>query len=99
MHNKSPYEHLFHHPPSYEYDHLRTFGSLCSVSTLSQHRSKFDPRAQPRVFIRHPAGIKGYKVLDLATRSIFVSRDIQFHEDVFPFRDSSSILDTCLFIS
>lgn len=67
---------------------------MCFVSTLSQHRSKFDTRAQPCVFIRHPAGIKGYKVLDLATRSIFVSRDVQFHEDVFPFRDSSYILDT-----
>ena len=30
--NKSPYEMLFHSPPSY--DHLKCFGCLCFVSTL-----------------------------------------------------------------
>lgn len=71
LHNKSPYEQLFHHPPFYE--HLKTFGSLCFVTTLTQNRSIFYPRFKPCVFIGYLTSIKGYKVLDLATRSIFCS--------------------------
>nr|XP_016483383.1 PREDICTED: uncharacterized protein LOC107804081 [Nicotiana tabacum] len=31
---------------------------------------------------------KGYKVLDLVTKRVFVSRDVRFHEDQFPFSHS-----------
>lgn len=30
---------------------------------------------------------KGYKVLDLDTRKVFVSIDVQFVENIFPFKD------------
>ncbi|XP_070057912.1 uncharacterized protein [Nicotiana tomentosiformis] len=33
----------------------------------------------------YPFGVKGYKVLDLATKRVHVSRDVFLHEDVFPF--------------
>ena len=29
--------------------------------------------------------VKGYKVLDLATNRVFISRDVAFHENSFPF--------------
>ena len=35
--------------------------------------------------------VKGYKLLDLQTKQIFISRDVVFHELVFPFNTSISL--------
>ena len=45
----SPYSKLCGVPA--DVDHLRAFRCMCYVSTLKQHRGKFDPRAQPCVFL------------------------------------------------
>lgn len=42
------------------------------------------------VFLGYPYGKKGYKFYDLGTYEIFLSRDVQFHEHVFPFKTHSS---------
>jgi len=38
----------------------------------------------------YPFGKKAYKVMDIETNQFYVSRDVVFHEDVFPFVVSSS---------
>jgi len=74
---------LYHKHPTYS--HLRSFGCLCFPTTLKTHKDKFEPRATPHIFVGYPFNTKGYKVLDLATKRIHVSRDVIFHESIFPF--------------
>jgi len=84
----TPYQVIFGKPHSYDF--LRTFGCLCFASTPSHNRPKFAPRATSCVFIGYPQGKKGYKLLELSTRKILISRDVSFHESIFPFSSSSS---------
>ncbi|XP_019255056.1 PREDICTED: uncharacterized protein LOC109233632 [Nicotiana attenuata] len=85
--NKSPFEIRYDSKPNYS--HLRSFGCLGYPTTLKSHKDKFEPRSTPHVFIGYPFGTKGYKVLDLATKRIHVSRDVQFYENIFPFATNS----------
>lgn len=42
------------------------------------------PRSYPCVFIGYPYNQKGYKLLNMVTKQIFISRDVKFFEDKFP---------------
>lgn len=94
---KTPYETLMN--KLLDYSFLRTFGCLCYVSTLPKHRTKFSPRARASVFRGYHVGYKGCKVLDLESNSIYISRDIVFHEHIFPFQKDNLAPDFNFFHS
>lgn len=58
---------------------------LCFVSTLNVNGHKFDPQAHSCVFLQTSSFKKGYEVLNLSTSQISISRDVVFHEHIFPF--------------
>ncbi|KAJ9554960.1 hypothetical protein OSB04_009574 [Centaurea solstitialis] len=79
---KTPFELLYSEPPSFS--HLRVFGCL-AYATNVKISHKFDARAIAALFIGYPLGQKGYKLFDLRTKKIFISRDVKFHETIFPY--------------
>ena len=80
---KSPFEVLFGKKP--DYSHLKVFGYLCFVSTFKRNRHKFMPRAHKSVFIGYSLSQKGYKIYNLKTKEVIVSKDVVFFEHHFPY--------------
>jgi len=81
--NNTPFQLL--HGTTPEYANLKVFGCLCFASTSAHNRNKMAPRARKCVFIGMPTGVKGYRLYDLNTGQVFISRDVKFYESVFPF--------------
>ncbi|XP_075669791.1 uncharacterized protein LOC142639513 [Castanea sativa] len=82
LNNKTPFD-LFKKSP--DYSHVKVFDCLCFASTIAQTKNKFSLRARKCVFIDYPFNVKGYKLFDLDSHSVFISRDVVFHESVFPY--------------
>lgn len=78
----TPYQMLYGKAPNYA--HLRVIGCLCYVKSTKK-LDKFAPRSEKCVFIGYPQGQKGWKVFNLETHEFIVSRDVIFHEHVFPY--------------
>jgi len=101
LNNQTPHEKLYKNP--YNYHDLKVFGCLCYGQTLSAKRSKFEPRARPAIFLGFPPHTKGYIAYDLKSHDIKTSRNVLFHEDVFPscYNIDNNIVkdDVCLPIS
>ncbi|XP_074284145.1 uncharacterized protein LOC141608700 [Silene latifolia] len=79
--HKTPYEILFGVSPSYQ--NMRIFGCICYTYNQQSRGDKFEPRSRKCIFLGYPHNKKGWKVLDIETGSIFISRDVIFHEELF----------------
>ena len=95
--DKSPLELLT--SKKVDYNGLRVFGCLTYCSTSPKQRTKFQPRSRSCVFLGYPAGYKGYKVMDLETNQTYISRNVIFHEDMFPYAKGKPSLYTDVFSS
>lgn len=73
-------------------DHLRVVGYLCYAINLTQ-KDKFGHHSILSIFMGYSYAQKGYHLLALDSGKFFTSRDVTFHEIVFPF-DCSSLLSS-----
>jgi hypothetical protein len=91
----SPFQILYNKVPDYNF--FKVFGCLVYASTLQQHRDKFGLRGHPCVYLGCSETTKGFLLLNLHNRQVFISRDCIFHEQYFPFRHSTfSASTSCL---
>jgi histone deacetylase 1/2 len=89
LRNKSPFETLFHQPPNYGF--LRTFGCLCFPFLRPYNAHKLDYRSTPCVFLGYSSCHLCYRCLNLSSDRIYISRHVRFHENSFPFIESTHV--------
>lgn len=87
LENKTPYEMLHGQPPSL--DHLRVFGCLAYAHNKDTKGDKISSRSTPCLFLGYPSGTMGWKLFDIEQEKVFISRDVDFQEDVFPYSDTT----------
>ncbi|KAK1435086.1 hypothetical protein QVD17_00846 [Tagetes erecta] len=85
INNKTPYELIWNQKP--EYDHMKVFGCLAYYKNMNTKGDKFEERGRPGIFMGYLHGTKGYKVYDIESKNMIVSRDVFFCEEHFPFKN------------
>jgi histone deacetylase 1/2 len=83
INSDTPVERLLHVTPNY--DALRTFGCACWPNLRPYNTHKLDFRSKRCFFIGYSPLHKGVKCLDISTGQVYISRDVVFDENVFPF--------------
>jgi hypothetical protein len=89
LQNKSPFEKLFNQIPNYKF--LKVFGCACFPNLRPYNSHKFSPRSKECLFLGYSQHHKGYKCLHIDYGRVYISRDVIFHEDQFPFADVPSV--------
>jgi hypothetical protein len=79
----SLYERLFESSPDYNW--LKVFRCVCWPHLRPYNSQKLELRSHMCAFFGYSSFHKGYKCLDIATGRVYISRDVVFYEDVFPF--------------
>jgi len=64
---------------------FKVFGSLCFAFTLQSHITKLQPKPRKYVFLGYRSGYKGYVLLDMNDKTIFISRNVTFYEHILPY--------------
>ena len=62
--------------------HLRTFGSICYVHVPSAKRSKLDQKAEVGIFLGYSSMSKGYRIYNMQSQKVYVSRDVVIDESL-----------------
>jgi histone deacetylase 1/2 len=81
--NTSPAERLLDIKPDYK--SLCVFGCACWPNLRPYNTRKLAYRSKQCVFLRYSLRHKGVKCLEISTGRVYISRDVVFDENVFPF--------------
>jgi histone deacetylase 1/2 len=83
INNETHVERLLHTSPNY--DSLRIFGCAYWPNLRPYNKRKLAYRSKLCVFLGYSPLHKGVKCLDVNTGRVYISRDVVFDENVFPF--------------
>jgi histone deacetylase 1/2 len=67
------------------YESLRVFGCACWPNLCPFNKHKLSFRSKQCVFLGYSPLHKGVKCLDVSTGRVYISRDVVFDENIFPF--------------
>lgn len=87
---KTPYELLFKKEASYV--ELKVFGCLCFSTNPRLDSDKFAPKATKCVLFGISPGQKGYKLYELESVKVIVTRNVIFHEQIFPYKSAAEVV-------
>jgi hypothetical protein len=78
-----PAELLLHEKP--DYSSLRVFGCACWPNLRPFNSRKLAIRSKRCAFLGYSSRHKGFQCLDIPIGRVYISRDVIFDEDIFPF--------------
>ncbi|WVZ68483.1 hypothetical protein U9M48_017417 [Paspalum notatum var. saurae] len=90
----SPLEKLFKQRP--DYTSLRTFGCACWPHLRPYNTHKLQFRSKQCVFLGYSTLHKGFKCLDVSSGRVYISRDVVFDENIYPFASLHPNAGACL---
>ncbi|KAL0319034.1 UNVERIFIED_CONTAM: Retrovirus-related Pol polyprotein from transposon TNT 1-94 [Sesamum angustifolium] len=61
--------------------HLRVFGSICYVHIPTEKRHKLEEKTEKGIFLGYSTQSKGYRIYNLKTKKLIISRDVEFDKD------------------
>ncbi|CAL9029761.1 unnamed protein product, partial [Prunus brigantina] len=76
---KTPFEAYSGRKPGLK--HLRVFGSLCYAHVPNPQRQKLDLASKRCVFLGYGSCEKGYRLYNITTGKVIISRDVVFNEE------------------
>ena len=77
--DKTPVEAWSGRKPSAK--HLRVFGCICYTHIPKEKRGKLDEKTEKGIFLGYSTQSKGYRVYNIRTKKLIISRDVEFDED------------------
>ena len=63
--------------------HIRVFGCDCYVHVPDSERTKMEPKAKKGIMLGYDETKNGYRVYDIESHKMVISRDVQFDENKF----------------
>jgi histone deacetylase 1/2 len=90
----TPLEHLYRTKP--DHSSLQIFGCACWPYLRPYNKRKLEFRSKECVFLGYNNIHKGFKMFDVNTGRVYISHDVMFDENVFPFSKLHANAGSCL---
>ena len=89
--NSTPFEMWYKRRPTLE--HIKTFGCEAYVHIPDQKRTKLDPKSKKLILVGYDNNSSNYRLFDVSTRKITISRSVIFNEKANGFVDKPDSIE------